>query len=63
MSIGRDGEVSIERLWAEAIGVGSGTGRGGHDQEEVVVGLGGARSLCADMGGGTGAREETREST
>ena len=46
VSNGRDGEVSIERLSAEAIGVGSGTG-GGHDQaqEEEVVGLGGGRRL------------------
>ena len=47
VSIGRGGEMSIERLSAEAIGVGSGTGRGGHDQaqEKVVVGLGGGRRL------------------
>jgi len=45
VSIGRGGEVSIERLLAEAIDVGSGTGRGDHGQaqEEEVVGLGDGR--------------------
>ena len=43
--IGRGGEVSIKRLSAEAICMGSGTGRGDHDQaqEEEVVGLGDGR--------------------
>ena len=47
MSIGHGGEMSFKQLSAEAMGVGSGTGRGGHDQaqEKVVVGLGGGRRL------------------
>jgi len=52
VSIGRDEEVSIERLSAEAIGVGSGKWEVGREEEAMirlrrkeVVGLGGGRRL------------------